>query len=173
MVIIKKIVHWLALITYVLIGIYALVCIPMIFKHYPLVVLSGSMEPTFKTGSIIYYTKVSKEELKENDVITFKIEGDKFVSHRIVSINDDLIETKGDANNSSDPNKIRFEDIEGKDASINIPYVGYYIHFINSNVVIVIILAVIILVSEFLLSNTEAFDINKNKNRKGEIENEK
>ena len=164
--IVKKIVHVLANITYVLIIAYAIVCISMIFGYHPVVVLSGSMEPTYKTGSIIYYKKISQKELKVGDVITFNA-NNKMVSHRIVNIDNELIETKGDANDVSDANKVRYENVYGKVAKISIPYIGYYIKTVNENLTIVVIATVIILVSEFLLSNTETFDIN-NKNRRSE-----
>lgn len=163
MAVLKKLVHYLALIIYVLIFIYAMVCVPILFKYRPLVVLSGSMEPTFKTGSIIYYKKVADSELKEGDIITFNTQSNSLVSHRIVSIEDGLIETKGDANSVSDVNKVQFEEIQGRDASISIPFVGYYIKFINDNLIVVLIFVILILVSEFLFSNTEAFDINRKK----------
>lgn len=164
MAIIKKMIHLLASITYLFITIYVLICIPIVFGHKPLVVLTGSMEPKYKVGSIIYYKKVPPQELKEGDVISYVI-NNKMVSHRIVSIENGLIETKGDANNASDVNKIRFDNVKGKVANISIPYVGYYIRFVNENLIPVVIVTVIILVSEFLLSNTEAFDINKKKGR--------
>ena len=66
--IIRKIVHILANIIYILITVYLVICIPMIFGHTPVVVLSGSMEPTYKVGSVIYYKKISEKELKVEDV---------------------------------------------------------------------------------------------------------
>ena len=158
--IIKKIVHILAVISYVLIIAYAIVCIPMIFGNHPVVVLSGSMEPTYKVGSIIYYKKIPEKELNEGDVITFITSNNKMVSHRIVNIDNGLIETKGDANNISDVNKIRYENIIGKVNKFNIPYVGYYIKKVNDHLTLFVIADVIILVSEFLINNIEAFDIN-------------
>ena len=166
--VIKKIVHLLAIISYALIIIYAIVCIPMIFGHHPVVVLSGSMQPTYKVGSVIYYKKVSEKELKEGDVITFNANNNKMVSHRIANIDKVLIETKGDANNVSDVNKIRYENVRGKVGKLSIPYVGYYIKMVNDNLTLVVIAAVIILVSEFLISNAEAFDINKKNGRSEE-----
>lgn len=165
--IIKKIVHILAIISYAFIIVYAIVCIPMLFGYRPVVVLSGSMEPTYKVGSIIYYKKISQKELKDGDVITFTI-NNKMVSHRIVNIDNGLIETKGDANNVSDVNKIRYENVRGKVGKINVPCVGYYIKMVNDHLTIVVIAAVIILVSEFLISNTEAFDINSKNERSEE-----
>ena len=90
------------------------------------------------------------------------------VSHRIANIDNGLIETKGDANNVSDVNKIRYENVRGKVGKLSIPYVGYYIKMVNDNLTLVVIAAVIILVSEFLISNTEAFDINKKNGRSEE-----
>ena len=90
------------------------------------------------------------------------------VSHRIVNIDNGLIETKGDANTVSDVNKIRYENVRGKVGKLSIPYVGYYIKMVNDNLTLVVIAAVIILVSEFLISNAEAFDINKKNGRSEE-----
>ena len=162
MAVIKKIIHILAQVEYVLIIIYSVVCIPLVFKMHPVVVLSGSMEPTYSTGSIIYYKTVKKDVLKSGDVITFNTNSNSFVTHRIVSIKNDLYETKGDANNTSDPNKIKYENIKGKVANVSIPYVGYYIKFINDNLVIFVVLALTILLSEFLFSNLGTSDINQN-----------
>lgn len=168
--ILKKMVHFLSIITYILIIVYAIVCIPIIFGYHPVVVLSGSMEPTYKTGSVIYYKKVDYSELKKDDVITYELSNGKLVTHRIVNIDNELIETKGDANEVSDINKVRYENVKGKVAKKSIPYIGYYIRVVNENLTIVVVTAVLILVSEFLLSNIETFDINNNKKRS--IENE-
>ena len=167
---IRKLIHILAVISYVLIIVYAVVCIPMIFGYHPVVVLSGSMNPTYKVGSVIYYKKVSQKELKVGDVITFNA-NNKMVSHRIANIDNGFIETKGDANKVSDVSKICYENVRGKVGRISLPYVGYCIKTINDNLVVVVIVAVIILLSEFLISNKETFDI-KNKNERRE-ENEK
>ena len=147
----KSFVHVLALLCYVFVGIYALVCVPYLFKYRPLVVLTGSMEPTFKTGSVIYYKHALPNEIKVGDIITFRY-NDTFVSHRVNKIENNLYETKGDANNTPDATKIKYNDILGKDAEICIPYVGYYIKYINDHMFLLIGVA-IILVLEFLLSN--------------------
>lgn len=152
--IIKKIIHILAITFYALILLYSVCCIPLIFKYHPIIVLSGSMEPKYKTGSIIYYKKVPENQLKVGDVITFNSYG-RIVTHRIASIKDKLIETKGDANNAADINKIHFENVIGKVASWSIPYLGYYIKIINENITVSVIIVVITLVSEFLISNLE------------------
>lgn len=149
--IIKKIIHFLSYICYLFIIIYALICIPYIFKYKPLVVLTGSMEPKFKVGSIIYYKSVPIDEIKVGDIITFKL-GDSLVSHRVYSISDGLYETKGDANNTVDATRINAKDIIGKDANFCIPYLGFFVKYINDNMYLLVIIA-LILILEFLLSN--------------------
>ena len=165
MAILKKIIHILSTISYILILVYGIVCIPILFKYHPLVVLSGSMEPTYPVGSIIYYKEVPQSELKAGDAVTFLTKDNQYVSHRIVSINGDEVSTKGDANNTVDANTVKLSDIKGKIQRVYIPYLGYYVRFVNENLIIVVTSIVLILVSEFLFSNTGTFDINKKKGR--------
>ena len=80
----KKMIHILSWLIYILIIIYVLICAPMIFGYKPLVVLSGSMEPTYGVGSVIYYHETPKEEIKVGDAITFTYETD-FITHRVVN----------------------------------------------------------------------------------------
>lgn len=161
--VIKKIVNIFAKIVYFVITIYLIICIPWLFKYKPVVVLSGSMEPTLKRGSIIYFNDDNKN-LKKDDIITYIVNDKELVSHRIVKIEDDLIETKGDANNMSDPNRVHINDVKGKVQNITIPYVGYFINIINNNLIIFVPTFVIILILEFFLSNKEFTNI-KNKDR--------
>ncbi len=172
--ILKIFVHLIAIILYVFIGAYAIVCVPLLARYHPLVVLSGSMEPTYKKGSVLYYKTETGKNLKEGDVITYTSENGNYISHRIVGIENDTVTTKGDANKIADNYPIPFENIKGKVARISIPYIGYYIQFVNNHLTVIIIVSVIILVSEFLLSNAETFGINKKKSflveKRSEIE---
>lgn len=165
MAILKKIVHYFSYICYFLIILYVAVCIPNIFGYKPLVVLTGSMEPSFKPGSVIFYEKVEEKDIKEGDIITFKIDNDTLVSHRVNKITEDgLYETKGDCNNAPDSKLISYSNVVGKNTKVSIPYIGYYIRFVNDNLYLVMIV-ILILVSEFLLSNFGTFDIDKNKEK--------
>ena len=72
-------------------------------------VLSGSMEPTYHVGSLIYVKDVDTDELKAGDVITYMLDEDTIVTHRIVDVIPDetdpsiiRFQTKGDANDSVD-----------------------------------------------------------------------
>ena len=155
--IVKKIVHFLASISYIFIGIYVIVCIPMLIKWKPVVVLTGSMEPTYSVGSVIYYKQVPKEEIKQGDAITFTLKDNTFVTHRVNIIENDMYETKGDANESPDIDKVSYDNIKGKVQKLSIPYIGHYINFVGHNMYLIPIV-VIILALEFILSNMEIPD---------------
>lgn len=49
-------------------------------------VISGSMEPTYHVGSIIYVKQVDYREIKIGDPITYTINDDTVVTHRVVDI---------------------------------------------------------------------------------------
>lgn len=167
MELIKRVIHFFADIIYLCIGAYAIVCIPMLAGYKPLVVLSGSMEPTFSVGSVIYYHSFNESDLKVGDIVTYKLKDNKtLVSHRINSIENGLIETKGDANNVADSQKITVDSIIGVDADFYFPYVGYYIRFVNEHLYLVAC-AVIILMSEFVLSNIDFSEKKRKENENG------
>lgn len=110
---------------------------PSLFGIQLKTVLSGSMEPTFKTGSIIAI-KPAKDpsNLKKGDVITFMVGNDKLVTHRIVDvIKDDnqlTFKTKGDNNDNSDADHVVAQNVVGKYIGITIPYAGYLIDYAKS-----------------------------------------
>lgn len=57
---------------YILLLLYLLIFIPVIWGYKPLVIISGSMEPTLKVGGILYYTEIDKSNYKTNDIVVFK-----------------------------------------------------------------------------------------------------
>ncbi|MCQ2571179.1 MAG: signal peptidase I [Candidatus Saccharibacteria bacterium] len=149
--ILKIVVKILSWICYVIIGVYALVCLPMITGAKPVVVLSGSMRPTYEVGTIIYYKAVPQEEIKPETVITFKME-EELVTHRVKRIQDGEYVTQGDANNVEDGRTVPYSDVQGKVDGLALPFLGFGVQFINSNFW-VFILIIAILLAEFLISN--------------------
>lgn len=89
-------------------NIYKFVCLNILKKdmapingYIVLEVVSGSMEPTLHIGDVIVVdTKV--KDYNKNDIITFYDSEGSFITHRIVSINDKEMITKGDNNNTED-----------------------------------------------------------------------
>lgn len=49
-------------------------------------VISGSMEPTYPTGSLLYVKSVNAQELRVGDAITFMLDEDTVATHRIIEI---------------------------------------------------------------------------------------
>ena len=101
-------------------------------------VLSGSMEPTYHTGSVIYVKEVDHTTLQAGDVITFAISEDMVATHRIVGVVPDdedpsvlRYRTKGDANDSEDGTLVHYKNIVGKPV-FTIPYLGYIASYIQS-----------------------------------------
>ena len=102
-----------------------------LFGITPYTVLSGSMEPHFHVGSLIYVRPTSAAELKVGDPITYTTESGIVVTHRIVEIladedNPTLVEyrVKGDANDEADGTPIPISAVIGKPI-FHIPLLGY------------------------------------------------
>ena len=100
-------------------------------------VLSGSMEPNYHVGSLIYVKEVDYHELKSGDVITFMLDEDLVATHRIVDVCPDQddpsvlrYQTKGDANEAADGTLVHYKNVIGTPV-FTIPYLGYVADFIQ------------------------------------------
>lgn len=93
----------------------------------PAVVVSGSMEPTIETGSIIVINERDKD-IKRGDIIAFKT-GDLAVAHRVVKIQDGKFVTKGDNNKSVDAGTVTADMVEGT-VIFHIPKAGYAVKWL-------------------------------------------
>jgi len=100
-------------------------------------VLSGSMEPAFPTGSLIYVKKVDPFTLQSGDVITFMLNEETIATHRIVDVVPDesdhgtiRFRTKGDANESEDGQLVHYKNILGSPV-FTIPFLGYAASYIQ------------------------------------------
>lgn len=105
---------------------------------HPYVVLSGSMEPVYHVGSLIYVREVDYTTLRSGDAITFLLSEDTVATHRIVEVvPDDADETvlrfrtKGDANEIEDGALVHYKNVLGKPV-FSIPYLGYVTNFIQN-----------------------------------------
>lgn len=110
---------------------------PEIFGYQLKAVLSGSMEPEFKTGSIIAVMPGGDmTRFKEGDIITFIEEDNKLITHRVIDVirsgDQVMYETKGDNNNAPDSNLVLSENVIAEYTGFTIPYVGYVASFAQS-----------------------------------------
>lgn len=85
--------------------------VPNAFGYSILRVVTGSMDPTISVGDFVVIKKCDK--YKVNDIITFIDSNDNIITHRIKKIDNDIIVTKGDANNTLD-DAIKLSDVQGK-----------------------------------------------------------
>ena len=100
----------------------------------PYVVLSGSMEPAFHVGSLIYVKNTPPEKINIGDPVTFVLNEDLvLVTHRVIEVDTEnrCFYTKGDANDSADGAPVVFENLVGK-TIFNIPYLGYFSTWIKT-----------------------------------------
>lgn len=106
---------------------------PQFFGYKSFAVVSGSMEPNIKVGSIVYTKNTDFSDLKEGDIISFRLNGDTKATHRIVKINKEKQQftTKGDANNSEDANPVNYKDVIGK-VALTIPMLGFISIYIKT-----------------------------------------
>ena len=89
-------------------------------------ILSGSMEPNISVGSLIYArTHVSCERIGAGDVIVYDIGQSRTVTHRVLSADpsSQTFVTKGDANDSADPQPVPWGNVRGKVAG-TVPKLG-------------------------------------------------
>lgn len=116
-------------IIYVFLLIYLIIFIPKLFGYNPLVVISGSMEPTLKVGGLLYYEEIDINDFKEKDILVYELK-DHIISHRVVEHLDNGFITKGDANNSYDSSIVSNTQVLGRGTNWSIPLLGYYADFI-------------------------------------------
>ncbi len=101
-------------------------------------VLSGSMEPTYHTGSLIYVRKVDPFTIEAGTPITFMLDEDTIATHRVVEVVPDeedssvvRFRTKGDANDSVDGGLVHYKNVIGTPV-FSIPYLGYVADYIQN-----------------------------------------
>lgn len=116
-------------IIYLFLLMYLIIFIPKLFGYNPLVVISGSMEPTLKVGGLLYYEEIDINDFKEKDILVYELK-DHIISHRVVEHLDNGFITKGDANNSYDSSIVNDNQVLGRGTNWSIPLLGYYADFI-------------------------------------------
>ena len=104
---------------------------------------TGSMSPTIEIEDIII-VKLGNDDLKQEDIITFR-QDNNLVTHRIIKIEDKLITTKGDGNNTEDE-PITKDEVIGKTVKIFNEVAIWKKVFAEPRVFISIIITVILLV---------------------------
>jgi signal peptidase I len=132
--------------------------VPNIFNRAMLFVVTPSMEDTIMVGDLIFID-TNFDELAEGDIISFRRsdQQEMIITHRIVSINGDLITTKGDNNFISDEWETNFSKdlVVGKYLTKSgILGSVYEVLFVNSiNFLFVLIIAIFLLIGIIEMKN--------------------
>ncbi|MEF2782835.1 MAG: signal peptidase I [Clostridium sp.] len=132
-----KILNGLGLvIVIVVLGLLLPLTVPKVFGYEIYGILSDSMEPEIKTGSIVFVKEVNSDIIQVGDIITYKMGADSDVvaTHRVVEIDDENEEfiTKGDHNQTIDASPISYDRLLGR-VEGSIPYWGAISLFIHSS----------------------------------------
>ena len=93
----------------------------------PLAVLSGSMEPQYPVGSLIFVRPIAAEDVKLGDPITFYMaDGRTLATHRVTQVDEasQSFKTKGDANAVEDQGTVSFDRLVGS-PQFCVPLAGY------------------------------------------------
>ena len=168
------------IIYYILCSSIAIVAVLLIFSAFPIpgnykvmTVLSGSMEPAIKTGSVIITKPVDNYAV--GDIITFGRTTTP-TTHRIHEIKE--VEgrtsyiTKGDANNAPDSYPVLYRDIVGK-FLFSIPYVGHAVDAAKKPVGFVLIIVIPALVVVYDEIKKIKQEITRMRNKKRDEEQDK
>lgn len=136
--------------------------IPSVFGYSVLIVASPSMTGAIEEGDAIIIKK--SDSYAVGDVITYFPADENFsVTHRIVKMEGDKFYTKGDANQSEDPDPVLIEQIAGK-VAVKLDKVGYFIEWLKSPVgmifaaTFIVLLILIIVIEDKRRGKTDAAD---------------
>ncbi len=121
--------------------------LPKVFGFTQVVVISGSMRPTYEIGDMLILRE--QKNYHVNDIVTYRW-GRTFVTHRIVGIEDGesaRFITKGDFNNAPDQS-VSQSDIEGR-VVLRIPSIGNITLFLRTPIGIFVMVLLIFAIYKF------------------------
>lgn len=100
-------------------------------------VLSGSMEPIYSPGDLIYVKEVDPRSVEKGDIITFVMNEQLAVAtHQVIDIRDGeggvrYFQTKGTANETPDMDPVHENNLIGV-PQFSIPLLGYVSNFVQT-----------------------------------------
>ena len=97
-------------------------------------VISGSMEPTYNVGDLLYVKDVNPYDIEVGTPITFVLNEELVVAtHRVIEVDEENqhFYTKGDANDTADSSPVHFNNVIGV-PQFSIPLLGYVSDFIQN-----------------------------------------
>lgn len=107
--------------------------LPKLFGIQVYAILTGSMTPSYPIGGVVYVKEAEAADISAGDVITYCMgTNTKYVmTHRVAETNGSYFITKGDANNTTDPEPVSSERLIGK-VIFYLPKLAEVFAFVNS-----------------------------------------
>jgi signal peptidase len=152
---------------------------PTFFGGYtPMIVLGGSMEPTYRIGSILLVEAVAPESVRVGDVITYESPRTKptdpptLTTHRVIACESregqPVFRTQGDANNAPDTWLVPAGTVVGRGV-FAVPYLGYLSSFVRSRVgfLSLVVLPAVLLVIMEVTSFAKGMRLRRRTSRRG------
>jgi signal peptidase len=106
------------------------VVVPRIAGATPYTILTGSMQPHYPPGTLVVVKPAPINRIGIGKVITYQLRSGEptVVTHRVVAVRmtvkgDRMLQTKGDANDSTDPKWVRPVQVKGE-LWYAVPYLG-------------------------------------------------
>jgi signal peptidase I len=127
------------------IGIGLALAVPLAFHARPLVVLSGSMEPTLGTGDVSVVRTIAPLDARPGDVVTFRDpdDADRLITHRVREMHAQgpvvVFRTRGDANTASEDWQVSSTEEIGR-VVYRIPKLGWALMYARSKGLFVLML---------------------------------
>ena len=159
---------WFSRLGSVVVGVVAICAIVLVglriagFKTFT--VMSGSMEPEYPVGALIYVKPVDYQSLRVGDTISYVADDSKtIVTHRIAEIEVDesdvsvwRFKTKGDANSAADAKLVHYKNVLGIPI-ITLPFIGYFVRNIQQppGIYITLVVGTLLLAWTFLPGTLE------------------
>ena len=129
-------------------------------------VISGSMEPAYSVGDLIYVKEVDVDSIQVGDPITFVLNEELVVAtHRVVEIDyeNKHFYTKGYANVTVDASPVHFNNVIGV-PQFSLPLLGYVSDFIQNppgtyiTLIVGAILIAIVYVPDFIGKKEDEYE---------------
>jgi len=120
----------------IIVGVVALFAAAIVFvtvspDYDARIVRSESMKPALEIGDVVVTGPVSTiEQVKPGMIISF-LRGTEVVAHRVVSVSEEGIVTRGDAVEDVDRWLVPFSDVKGR-YLLRVPYLGFIAKFIRT-----------------------------------------
>jgi signal peptidase len=134
-------------------GLTSLAVGPALAGYGPVVVTTGSMEPSLRPADVVVTGTPTPEKIAVGTVINFR-SGEDTRIHRVIGVGADGYRTKGDANQTADSETVTFDDVKGVGFYL-VPLVGYPRMWMDAGEWWKVLLALMVLVSCAYFSRVE------------------